>query len=376
MTQQTHKLGFATRVAKWVVICAVGFVYAGFFGEAFLRVMDPQLRMPRFITGTDYGIRGNIPNAVYRQVTPEADVIMRINAQGMRSNQEFTLEKPAGVCRIGLMGDSYFMGYEAEYDDTVGALLETRLSDLGYRIEVLNFAVSGFSTEEMLREFEARTVNYDPDIVIAQFGAGDFEDNMRPGLYKLDAAGIPQPTNASYLPGVSIRDRLMQSAVYRMLINHSHLYSGVREWAGLTVKKILTKIGSMRRQKDASATNAPVEGAAESLRKIQTRYTSALLELSHQRAEAFGIEWFMLEVPVPIYKAYLSSVDELELDDATMDRVISPIAKFDKHPRSEPWLYREKGHSHFSPSGHSLVTDALIEGMFDKVGGIFEHCKK
>ena len=373
VTKTIPKRSWPVRIAKWVILCGAGLIYACLFGEIFLRVMDPQIRMPRYITGTDYGIRGNIPNSVYRQITPEANVEMRINGQGMRSDRDFPWAKPAGVCRVALLGDSYFMGYEAHYEDTIGALLETRLAEEGYRVEVLNFAVSGFSTEEMLRVFEAKTIKFEPDIIVSQFGAGDFADNMRPRLYRLDDNGVPQPTNRNYLPGVEIRDFLMQSSFYRMLINHSHLYSGFREWAGLTVKKILTQIGNARQQKPKQTiTSASSDGPT--FRQIQTRYTSALLMLSRERAEAFDMEWFLFEVPVPIHEAYRSSVDELDVDAATLERVITPIEKFDAHPRTEPWLYRQKGHSHFSESGHRLSTESLVEGFLGKAGAVFEGC--
>lgn len=371
------------RVLKWGLFGVFGIVYASLFGEAFLRLLDPQLRMPRYITGTEYGIRGNIPNSVYRQVTPEADVEMRVNGQGMRSDHDYSLEKPENTCRIALMGDSYFMGYEAHYEDTIGALLEIRLADLGYNVEVLNFAVSGFSTEEMLVEFEERTIHFDPDIVISQFGAGDFADNMRPNLYRLDENGQPVRTYGQYLPGVAIRDTLMKSAFYRMLIDHSHMYSAVREWAGLTVKSILTAIGDMRKKaavaEQSAAAPAPSTATAEqaepvSARTLQTRYTSALLIHSRERAEAFGMEWFMFEVPVPIYQAYRSSVAELELDPATAERVITPIALFDAHPRDELWLYRTEGHSHFSETGHDLSTQAIIDKMLATTPDVFNGC--
>lgn len=383
MTETTKQRGWGLRIGKWTLIGMVGLAYAGLFGEVFLRVMDPQVMMPRYITGTDYGIRGNIPYAVYRQVTPEADVEMRINGQGMRSDRDFTQDKPPGTCRIAMLGDSYFMGYEVHYEDTVGALLETRFADLGYRVEVLNFAVSGFSTEEMLHEFENRVVLYEPDIVISQFNGGDFNDNMRPGLYKLDENGVPQPTGGSYLPGVAIRDFLMQFSVYRVLINHSHFYSAIREWAGQTVKKILTWLGGTRADiKEQAAEAKPVAAAKQPpvakksvFPEHQTRYTSALLMLSRQRAEAFGMDWFMLEIPDPIYKDYRSNIGELTLDAETMDRVITPVAQFDAYPRSEPWLYREKGHAHLSPPGHQLTTDALMESLMRKSAASFETCR-
>ncbi|WP_299648902.1 SGNH/GDSL hydrolase family protein [uncultured Tateyamaria sp.] len=374
------------RLIKWGGLVVVGGIYACLFGEVFLRLLDPQVRMPRYVTGTEYGIRGNIPNSVYRQSTPEVQVEVRINGQGMRNNQEFALEKPPGTCRIALLGDSYFMGYEAHYEDTIVGLLESRLAAMGYRVEVPNFAVSGFSTEEMLREFEERTVTFDPDVVIVQFGRGDFADNMRPGLYRLDEDGVPQPTGGSYLPGVDIRDTLMKSAFYRMLISDSHFYSAIREWAGKTVQNMLTSVGNMRRQvaafrgksdaaQSASSTEQKVQTVTPYMR--QTRYTSDLLMLSRVRAEEEGMEWFMFEIPAKFYgRAYGSFAKDLDLDAATSARVISPMSLFDEYPEdADPWLYREQGHSHFTEAGNGLATQALIDGMFRTSPQVFEGCR-
>lgn len=379
MAETAKHRGWGLRAGKWALISAAGLVYAGLFGEVFLRVMDPQVLMPRYITAAEYGIRGNIPNAVYRQTTPEVSVEIRINGQGMRSDRDFAPEKPPGTCRLAMLGDSFFMGYEAHYEDSIGGLLDSGLTNLGYRVEVLNFAVSGFSTEEMLREFEERVVRYDPDLVIYQFSGGDFGDNMRPGLYRLDETGVPQPTGASYLPGVAIRDWLMQFSVYRVLIGQSHFYSAVREWAGQTVQKILTTLGNLRSgARAAPEPAAAAEAPAEETRRypaFQARYTSALLTLSHARAEASGIGWHVLEIPTPGYKSYTSNIGELTLDPATMARVITPVARFDAYPRSALWLYREQGHSHLSPPGNRLTTEALIEGILAKDNARFADCR-
>ena len=378
------------RLAKWGVLAILGGIYACLFGEVFLRIMDPQVRMPRYVTGTDYGIRGNIPNAVYRQSTPEVQVEIHINGQGMRNNQEFALEKPAGTCRIALLGDSYFMGYEAHYEDTIGGLLESRLAEKGYRVEVPNFAVSGFSTEEMLREFEERVISFGPDIVVMQFSQGDFADNMRPGLYRLDDTGVPQPTGGQYLPGVSIRDTLMKSAFYRLLISDSHFYSAIREWAGKTVQNLLTSVGNMRRQiadlrapEPASApapgaeTDADTEEAPVTPYMRQTAYTSALLELGRARAEDEGMEWFVLEIPSKFYgRAYGSVIGDLDLGDSTAARLISPMPLFETFPvDATPWLYREEGHSHFTEAGNGLATQALIDAMLKVSPHVFATCQ-
>lgn len=360
-------------------------VYAGLFAEGFLRVMAPQVLMPRYITDTDYGIRGNIPNAVYRQLTPEADVEMRINAQGMRADRDIAEAKPPATCRIALMGDSYFMGYEVDYEHTLGALLETRFAEEGYGVEVLNFAVSGFSTEEMLRVFEARARDYAPDIIVYQFNGGDFGDNMRPGLYRMDADGVPRPTEASYLPGVDVRNFLMQFSAYRWLISSSHAYSAIREWTGQTIKRVWTWIAGLGASAPPAAPAAPATPAPSSTTtgtaplkpgqrrfeqeldrffpEHQTRYTSALIELSRIRAEEEGLAWFLLEVPDPVFVHWYTNRGKLTLSDATWDRVVSPMEVFRTWKDGDPLLYRTKGHFHLSPLGHDLTTRALMDAI-------------
>jgi hypothetical protein len=357
-------------------------VYCVLFVEFFLRLMAPQVLMPRYITGTDYGVRANIANAVYEHLTEEADVEMRINAQGMRADRDIPQTKPANTCRIALLGDSYFMGYEVSYEYTLGALLEEWFAEEGYRVEILNFAVSGFSTEEMIHAFDARATAFETDIAIFQFNGGDFNDNMRPGLYRMDENGVPQRTGASYLPGVAIRDYLMQFGVYRWLISSSHAYSAIREWAGRTGKKILTWLGGLRAGPQIKAKTPPAEEVQENVQedvdtgpgrtdtrykihrkfpKHQVRYTSALIELSRERTEAEGISWLLLEIPDPGFYTWFSNLGHLRLKDETWARVVTPMDAFETWTPEDPPLYRFKGHFHLTELGHELTTRTLID---------------
>ncbi len=133
----------------FVLLSIAGLVYALFFSELFLRYLSPQALVPRYVTAAPWGIRGNIANAVYRHHTPEVDVELRINPQGMRDNRIFPQIKPQGTCRIALFGDFYFMGFEAELEDSIAYQLEQNMRSAGFRVEVSNFAVSGFGNAEM-----------------------------------------------------------------------------------------------------------------------------------------------------------------------------------------------------------------------------------
>ncbi|MEQ9121191.1 MAG: SGNH/GDSL hydrolase family protein, partial [Alphaproteobacteria bacterium] len=274
-----------------ILVAAV--VYALGFGEGFLRVLAPQPLMPRFITGTDYGIRGNIPGVDYRQRTEEIDVTLHINAQGMRADREYPEAKPAGVCRVALLGDSYFMGYEADLEDTIGVRLEQRLALAGYNVEVLNFAVSGFGTAEMLVQFEHKVKQFAPDIVVFQFHGSDFNDNVRSNLFRLKD-GRAVPTGADYLPAVGVRDWLGQFAVYRWMVENSHLYSAVRERAAEFVKKLLQRI---RAVPEAHAAAPAPEFAAPGIPYAAAELTKAILIRAREEVTATGAAWRVLEIP-------------------------------------------------------------------------------
>ena len=85
-----------------------------------------------------------------------------LTSKGMRSDREYSESKPGGVYRIVLLGDSFFMGYEVELEQSFAWLLEKQLNDYGLATEVVNLSVSGFGTAEGLVALEHRGLKYDP----------------------------------------------------------------------------------------------------------------------------------------------------------------------------------------------------------------------
>jgi hypothetical protein len=103
--------------------------YAMVFGEIFLRTFKPEPLVPRYVTGGPDGIRANIPNVSFRQWTPEVDVTVRYNDKGMRDDRPAPpLARQAGECRVALVGDSYFVGFESDYAHSFARQLEGLLS--------------------------------------------------------------------------------------------------------------------------------------------------------------------------------------------------------------------------------------------------------
>jgi hypothetical protein len=139
-----------------VVKLFLGLVYFLIFGEIFLRIFRPQPMLPRYVCATEYGVRGNMPNMNYWHTTTEYHINIRTNSQGIRADRDIPYEKPRGVKRIVLLGDSFGMGYEVNLEDTFTRRLEVGLAAKGVNCEVVNLSVSGLGTAEELIVLENR----------------------------------------------------------------------------------------------------------------------------------------------------------------------------------------------------------------------------
>ena len=338
------------------------FVWALVIAEACVRLLDPQPLMPRYVTGTPWGVRGNIPGAVYRHRTPEVNVQYRINGQGLRADHDYPLEPQPGVCRVGLIGDSYFVGYEVELGDTVAQRLEGELKKRGVAAEVLNFSVSGFGTAEMLRAYEGQMRMFHPDLVILQWHVTDLEDNVRSGLYTVEGGQL-RTGAPSYLPSIAIQDRLMGSWLYRTIADNSQLYSFFRERAGGLVKALLVWLRS-RASPAPVAALAPVSTSPRESDQPGAELSGLLLRRTMQTVKADGADFLVVEVPDLIGREKL--VPSWNLLPAELVRdvpVLHGASAFEPLLSPDVPLYYEKGHRHFSP----LAAGALAAAIADRL---------
>lgn len=113
----------------------------------------------------------------------EGEAYVKINSRGLR-DREHTLEKPAGVYRIAVLGDSYAEALQVDLEETFWSLLPARLAACGFqagqRIEAINFGVSGYGTAQELLTLRQRVWAYDPDLVLVAFFPGnDVRNNSR-----------------------------------------------------------------------------------------------------------------------------------------------------------------------------------------------------
>jgi hypothetical protein len=148
----------------------------------------------------------------------EGAALVETNALGFR-DRDHAESKPAGTLRVAVLGDSFTEAVQVPLAQTWWRLLGDRLRtdcNPGGEIEVLNFAVSGYSTAQALLAWRTYARRYSPDLAILAFFIGN---DLTENLPALDA----EPLRPYLLPGagagagagvLALDDAFLQSDAY------------------------------------------------------------------------------------------------------------------------------------------------------------------
>ena len=127
----------------------------------------------------------HIPNISFKHTTESKEALSYIqyNSQGFRGTAEYAISKPGGTLRVAILGDSYGEGAEVDYEYLHGTVLEEMLntyldkSDGSYgRAEVIKAGVYAYDSCQELRLFEARVLEFKPDVVFLIY-TGELSEN-------------------------------------------------------------------------------------------------------------------------------------------------------------------------------------------------------
>ena len=112
---------------------------------------------------------------------------VRVNALGLRGPPT-TLAKPDGVLRVAVVGDSVTFGVGVSDEETWPAVLGRTLGPVlateGLRCEVLNFGVTGYSSQDEARLIEGRVLAFAPDLVVVGYYLNDPEHEPLQELHR------------------------------------------------------------------------------------------------------------------------------------------------------------------------------------------------
>jgi lysophospholipase L1-like esterase len=107
------------------------------------------------------------------------DYMVDANALGF-PGPEYPQQKPSNVYRILVTGDAFSSAEGVNTDQAWPRLLEDKLNEMagGKKVEVLNFAITGYGPNqyaEVVREF---TPLFQPDLIIVEVFVNDFQDAL------------------------------------------------------------------------------------------------------------------------------------------------------------------------------------------------------
>ena len=104
---------------------------------------------------------------------------VQTNSLGFHS-KEYSLEKPEGVFRIAIIGDSFTEAMQVPLDKMMASLLEQKLNSWAsrpYEYEVIPFGISSHGTYRNILYYENYAAKFKPDLVIDALALNDIEDD-------------------------------------------------------------------------------------------------------------------------------------------------------------------------------------------------------
>jgi hypothetical protein len=117
---------------------------------------------------------------------------LNINSAGIRSDREYSRQKPASMSRVLVLGDSYAAGQFQSNEHRFSELLERRNPGL----EVMNFGLEGTGTDQQLLIYEEFAQQYEYDLVILL----PFLQNIRRNMVEARVSRDPETGRSVLLP--------------------------------------------------------------------------------------------------------------------------------------------------------------------------------
>lgn len=107
-----------------------------------------------------------------------------VNGDGIRSDRDYSRQKPAGITRIIVLGDSMAAGQFVSNGQRFSELLERRHPGL----EVINLALEGSGTDQQLLLYERVGLKYEHDVVLLLPFLQNIRRNMASAREAVDPA--------------------------------------------------------------------------------------------------------------------------------------------------------------------------------------------
>ncbi|MBI5162507.1 MAG: SGNH/GDSL hydrolase family protein [Magnetospirillum sp.] len=105
-----------------------------------------------------------------------------INSRKLRDREDIGYDKPAGVKRVLMLGDSLAFGWGVDFADTTSKLAEGLLRADNMAVEVINTGVGNYNTAMEVATYFDEGLKYQPDVVVLNYFINDAEPTPKRNL--------------------------------------------------------------------------------------------------------------------------------------------------------------------------------------------------
>ncbi len=321
--------------------------------EIGFRLLAPQSIVPRYVEAGEHGIRANIPNVRGMMVTKEFRHAFSTNAQGFRGTTDYAVDKPDGVYRVIVLGDSTTLGHGVSDGETFSAVAEGLLNRIR-RTEVINMGVSGFGTAEELIQLQTVGFRFQPDLVVLAYFPNDPYNNVVSQLFAMEGRELVRAGDA-FTPALYLRDHLAAIPGYSFLCQHSHLLNFVRSRFSAFFMDYLGK--KHQSSIDIHPVLSPTEDALTTSLLREVRRTAVMMQ---------GVPLVVLNIPVILDGHPIQNFPEQAFDATDPAVAVIDVERtvYRGHAVSELSYPND---AHPKPFAHRLIGAALaqtIQGRF------------
>lgn len=209
-----------------ITIILIEVIITAFFQQRILKTSVPEASYINYDSEIGWVNKKNV-TGYHKYLRSEKPIQVRTNEFGLRGGP-ISLNKPEGVTRILILGDSNAFGFRLQEEEIFSTLISKYLPG---NYQVLNSGVFGYGTDQAFLLLARERIKLQPDIVILAFSAGDASDNMNSintGSSKpyfkfvngrLILKNIPVPHSSIYRKSES-----SNSVIKNTLYNYSNLY--------------------------------------------------------------------------------------------------------------------------------------------------------
>jgi len=312
------------------------------------------------------------PNCEAQFKSSEWSTNVKINSYGLRDEEP----NSNAELKILVLGDSFTWGYGVEHNETYTELMQNQLTKQRKQsIDVINAGATSYSPALQYLYLKNRGKEFKPDIIIMNFDMSDVQDDYireNDGIIENnEIVAVPAPNiNPSFFYKIRSNIQITRFAdvIFKLIdailpksteINNAPMYNIKTDRYGITRFEQIND-----EQLHWNRTLSYIKKTSELSKQLNATFILTTYPYGHQISE---IEWSDGRTLYGFEqnKIYSDRAEKVLAQFAKDNNIIfiPTFAKF-KQSKISPKYFAYDGH--FTPQGHEVMADVLVDGLKEK----------